>query len=120
MSKDERGSGTALVAVAVLLAIVVGLAMVAGVAGDGLRRRAAGAADLVALSAAASYDLGEDPCRTAADLAKANVAELESCRLSGDAFDFVVSVRVTVRAQRPWQWLPVGFTGEAHAGRLSA
>jgi len=49
-----------------------------------------GAADLVAVSAAARLQRGGDPCRTAAEIAVRNDVSLQTCRVDGD--DVVVAV----------------------------
>lgn len=70
-----------------------------------------GAADLVALSAAAGRQNGDDACRRASALARANGVLLARCEVLGD------DVRVTVRAELE---LPIGSTwtivAQARAG----
>lgn len=117
-NSGERGSGTVLVAgvVCVLMAITAAILVVGGylVAAD----RARGAADLVAVSAAAEQaGLGEG-CRVATRIAQLNGVELVRCIVAGDSLDFVVSatVRQPVRVRLPL--LPDGVLATAHAGRL--
>lgn len=118
LNSGERGSGTVLVAavMCVLMAITAAILVVGGylVAAD----RARGAADLVAVSAAAEQaGLGEG-CRAAAGIARLNGVELVRCVVDGDSLDFVISatVRQPVRLRLPL--LPDGAMATSHAGRL--
>lgn len=79
-AEGERGSATVLVlgVVAVVLCLTVALAGLARAAN--LRGAAQAAADLAALAGAQSLVAGGDPCAVAAEVARANGAELESCR----------------------------------------
>ena len=94
---DDRGSATVWVlALAAVLAacgaavVLVGAAVVA-------RHRATTAADLAAVAAAGRAVVGdEDPCATAARVAVANHAVVESCQVRPGALT-EVRVRVTVR-----------------------
>ena len=114
----ERGSGTVLVAavVLVLMAVTAALLVIGGylLAAD----RARGAADLVAVSAAAEQAGGGHGCRSAARLAERNGVGLVRCEVTGDSLDFVVSVTVrqAVRVRLPL--LPNGVPATSHAGRL--
>lgn len=114
----ERGSGTALVAgvVFVLTAVTAAILVVNGylLAAD----RASGAADLVAVSAAAEQAGLGAGCRVAAGVARRNGVELVRCVVDGDSLDFVVSVTVRqpVRVRLPL--LPDGVLATSHAGRL--
>lgn len=116
--RSQRGSGTILVAgVCLALAAVAAVVLVIGgylVAAD----RARGAADLVALSAAAGRAGGGDGCRVAAGVARENGVLLVSCGISGDSLDFVarVTVRQPVRLRLPL--LPDGVPATSLAGRL--
>src|SRR4029450_12067207 len=58
--------------------------------------RARAAADLSALSGAAAFQQGPDPCVQAALTARHNGARVDRCSQVGDAVDFVVTVRVSV------------------------
>jgi secretion/DNA translocation related TadE-like protein len=115
---NQRGSGTVLVAgvclavaaVAAVILVVGGYLVAAG--------RARGAADLVALSAAAERARGGDACRAAAGIARDNSVVLVRCAISGDSLDFVaqVTVRQPVRVRLPL--LPDGVPATSLAGRL--
>ena len=117
--RDERGSGTLLVVgVMAVVAVVATTAMLAAVylvAGH----RAHGAADLAALSGAAAYAEGRDPCRAAERLARANDARVVRCDRVGDDVDYVVSVTVEVQAGLRVPGLPRALRGRAHAGPVS-
>lgn len=113
----QRGSGTALVAavVLVLLAAAVVVLVVATflVAAD----RARGAADLVALSAAAEQARAGNGCRAAAGVAELNGVGLVRCASKGDPFDFVVSVTIRQPVALNLPLLPDGMLATSHAGR---
>lgn len=76
--------------------------------------RVRGAADLVAVSAAAAQADGGDACVAASRIATANQVELRNCRTAGDLLDFVVTVTVAAPAGS----LPdrFGYTARSHAG----
>jgi secretion/DNA translocation related TadE-like protein len=115
---DEHGSGTVLAAgtVVLLTAVAGAILVVAGylVAADHAR----GAADLVAISAAAKVAQRGDGCRAAAEIAHRNGVSLARCTVRGDSLDFVVSVTVRqpVRVRLPL--LPDAVPATSHAGRL--
>jgi len=115
---DERGSGTLLAAGAVVLLMVVAAAiLVIGaylVAADHAR----GAADLVAISAAAKVAQRGDGCRAAADIAHRNGVSLARCTVRGDSLDFVVSVTVWQPVRLRLPLLPDAVPATSHAGRL--
>jgi secretion/DNA translocation related TadE-like protein len=81
--------------------------------------RARAAADLSALSGAAAYQQGREPCAEAAKTARQNGARVDRCDLVGDAIDFVVTVRVAVVARTRIPQLPRTVAAEAHAGPVS-
>ncbi len=81
--------------------------------------RARAAADLSALSGAAAYQQGREPCAEAAQTARQNGARVDRCDLVGDAIDFVVTVRVAVVARTRIPQLPRTVAAEAHAGPVS-
>ena len=73
------------------------------------RHRAAVSSDLAALAAAAQALSGQEPaCLAAASTARAQGAELEACRTTGDVVDVVVIVR------------PPGPLGRLGAARATA
>lgn len=115
---DEHGSGTVLVAgtVVVLMAVAAAILVVGGylVAADHAR----GAADLVAISAAAKVAQRGDGCRAAADVAHRNGVSLVRCTVRGDSLDFVVSVTVRQPVRLGLPLLPDGVPATSHAGRL--
>ncbi len=82
--------------------------------------RARGAADLAALSAAAAYQQGSDPCTQARRIAVANKARVVGCKLVGDPIDFVVSVSVVVQVGTRVPGLPRRVPARAHAGPVDA
>ena len=78
--------------------------------------RVRAAADLSALSGAAAFQLGRDPCAQAGQTARRNGARVDHCDVVGDAVDFVVTVRVSVLPRTRIAQLPTAVTAEAHAG----
>ena len=117
--RDERGSGSILIAALSGVVVVLGCAamLIAGYAAAHHRARAA--ADLAALSGAAAYGEGGDPCPPAARIARGNGASLESCEQVGDAVDYVVSVTAVVTVTHRVPGLPREVSASAHAGPLS-
>ena len=116
--RDERGSGTVLIAavVLVLMAVTAGLLVVAGYVAAAHHARAA--ADLSALSAASARAGGQDACRAAAVAAARNEVRLTRCVERGDSLDFVVSVTVGQQVSAPSPLLPGSVEATAHAGKL--
>jgi len=114
----ERGSGTVLVAgVTLVLLLLTGLlAVVIGYLAA--QNDARGAADLVALSAAAERVRGTDACLAAKATASANRVSVVSCRVVGDSLDFVVSVTVARTVDFDVAVLPRRVLASAKAGRL--
>jgi secretion/DNA translocation related TadE-like protein len=117
---SELGSelGNASVLMAGIMGVVVALSgaalVIAGYAAGYHRARAA--ADLSALSGAAAFQQGRDPCAQAALTARHNGARVDRCKQVGDAVDFVVTVRVSVEARTRIPQLPRTVAAEAHAG----
>jgi secretion/DNA translocation related TadE-like protein len=115
---DQHGSGTVLAAGTVVLLMAVAAAiLVVGaylVAADHAR----GAADLVAISAAATVAQRGDGCRAAADIARRNGVSLAHCTVRGDSLDFVVSVTVRQSVRLRLPLLPDAVPVTSHAGRL--
>jgi secretion/DNA translocation related TadE-like protein len=111
-------SGSASVLMAGILGVVVALSgaalVIAGYAVGYHRARAA--ADLTALSGAAAFQQGRDPCAQAALTARHNGAEVDRCSQAGDAVGFVVTVRVSVVARTRIPQMPSSVAAEAHAG----
>ncbi len=114
MTGSERGSGSLMMAVGVVLLAVTGFVVVGVGSGLAGAQRVREAADLVALSAAAAYADGKDACAAATRIAAANQVELRGCETAGDLLDFVVTVTVAAPADS----LPgrLGFTTRSHAG----
>ena len=113
---SERGSATALMIgiMGVVVALSSAALVIAGYAVGFHRARAA--ADLSALSAAAAFQQGREPCAQAALTAKQNGARLDRCSQLGDAVDFVVTVRVSAAARTRIPNMPRTVAAEAHAG----
>ena len=116
--RDERGSGTVLMAA--IMAVVVTLGAAATVVAGYLvsHHQARAAADLAALSGAAAYAEGEDACDQARRAARQNGAMATRCDRVGDEVDFVVTVRVVVEVRVRSPGLPRQVEAEAHAGRV--
>lgn len=116
--RDQRGSGTVLMAA--IMAVVVTLGATATLVAGYLvsHHQARAAADLAALSGAATYARGEDPCEEARRVARQNGARATRCSRVGDAVDFVVTVRVVVEVRVRSPGLPRLVEAQAHAGRV--
>lgn len=109
--RDARGSAVPFVmaVLGLLLFVGAGLGVVAAVVAA--HRTAQAAADLAALSGAASLQRRDDPCRAAADVAAANGAALDDCSTTGE------EVRVIVRVLGPrWLGQVADLRAEARAG----
>jgi secretion/DNA translocation related TadE-like protein len=117
--RSERGNASMLIAgiLGVVMAFSSGALVIAGYAVG--YRRARAAADLSALSAAAAFQNGRDPCVQAVLTARQNKARVEGCSKVGDVVDFVVTVRVSVMAHNRFPPLPRTVAAEAHAGPVS-
>jgi secretion/DNA translocation related TadE-like protein len=117
---SERGSATALMIgiMGVVVALSGAALVIAGYAVGFHRARAA--ADLSALSAAAAFQQGREPCAQAALTAKQNGARVDRCSQVGDAVDFVVTVRVLVVARTRIPNMPRMVAAEAHAGPVQS
>ncbi|SFE10437.1 helicase/secretion neighborhood TadE-like protein [Blastococcus tunisiensis] len=96
MPESERGSATVWVLALGGVLAVIGMAAVLTGAAVVARHRATAAADLAALAGAVRAVQGADACRSAAELARANAAELVAC-VVGDGAVVEVSVSVPVR-----------------------
>lgn len=109
--QGDRGAATVLVVAmaGVLMFVMTGLAAVGGLVTA--QRRAQAAGDLAALAGASAL---ADACATAREVAAANGAILDSCRLEGTA----VTVAVSVPGPRvPWQaGRALRVSAEARAG----
>jgi secretion/DNA translocation related TadE-like protein len=122
MMNTQRTAGSELGNASVLMAGMMGVVValsgaalvIAGYAVGYHRARAA--ADLSALSAAAAFQQGRDPCAQAALTGRHNGARVDRCSQVGDAVDFVVTVRVSVEARTRIPQLPRTVVAEAHAG----
>ena len=106
--RGERGAATVLVVAmaGVLMFVMAGLAAAGGLVTA--QRRAQAAADLAALAGASTP---ADACGAAQEVAAANAAALDGCRVDGRE----VTVEVSVPGPRvPWR--DVRVTAEARAG----
>lgn len=117
---SERGSATALMIgiMGVVVALSSAALVIAGYALGFHRARAA--ADLSALSAAAAFQQGREPCAQAALTAKRNGARVDRCSQVGDAVNFVVTVRVSVVARTRIPNMPRTVAAAAHAGPVQS
>lgn len=114
----QRGSGTALAAAVVLLLLAVAASVLVVAAFLAVADRARGAADLVALSAAAEQSRGGDGCQVARQFAELNGVRLTRCTVGGDSLDFVVSVTIRQPIDLQLPLLPRAVPATSHAGRL--
>lgn len=81
---------------------VGGVGLVLGYA-EARQHQVDGSADLVAIAAASALQRGDDPCRTAFEVAGANNVALSDCRTEG--LDVVVKVQARLDLPfglRPW------------------
>jgi secretion/DNA translocation related TadE-like protein len=116
---SEIGSASVLmIGIVGVIVVLSSAALVIGAYAVGYHRVRA-AADLSALSGAAAYQQGREPCAEAAKTARQNGARVDRCDLVGDAIDFVVTVRVSVVARTRIPQLPRTVAAEAHAGPVS-
>lgn len=111
----ERGSGTVLVLVVMMMLGITGGSVALVGAAIGVRHRAETAADLAALSGAAALARGTPPCPIAARIARVNGATVETCNVAGA----MVNVTVTLQPQGPLARLPPA-RARAKAGPASA
>lgn len=75
-------------------------------------------ADLAALAGASSHAQGGDACSVALEVAERNHSELIQCTVSGDAWSFVVVVRVAQSLTPSMPGTPRKIIREATAGSL--
>ncbi|MDR1768562.1 MAG: hypothetical protein LBR32_09095 [Propionibacteriaceae bacterium] len=117
IEKNDRGSGTGLVAAALVVGCL--MAGLAGLAGSYLTsvQQVRAAADLTALAAAQAQADGGDACAQAAKTAADNDVKLDECHLTGDWIDFVADVSVSRKFQMAV--LSADIKSEAYAGLLS-
>jgi secretion/DNA translocation related TadE-like protein len=115
-ARSEFGSASVLMVgiMGVLLGLSGAALVIAGYAVGYHRARAA--ADLSALSGAAAFQQGRDPCAQAALTARYNGARVDRCSQVGDEVDFVVTVRVSVEVRTRIPQMPSTVAAEAHAG----
>lgn len=117
--RDERGAGTVLVIGVVLMLAALALVGVMVSGYSTAQHATSGAADLVALSAAAAYRDGGDACAAAAAIATDNQVEVTGCTVAGDAIDYAVAVTVRRQLSGPVGW-PITVSAGAVAGHLAA
>ena len=114
--RDERGSGSILLA-GLMVVAALAAAAAAAVAGYLIAaHRAEAAADLAALSGATVAASGRDGCAEARRTAVANRVRLISCGRVGDQQEFVLSVTVEVGLDPLLPGLPRRLRATAHAG----
>jgi secretion/DNA translocation related TadE-like protein len=119
VARSELGSATTLMVgmMGVVVALSSAALVIAGYAVGYHRARAA--ADLSALSGAAAFQQGREPCAQAALTARQNGARVVRCNQVGDAVDFVVTVRVSVVAGTRIPQMPRTVAAEAHVGPVA-
>jgi secretion/DNA translocation related TadE-like protein len=119
LAHSEIGSASVLmIGIVGVIVVLSSATLVIGAYAVGYHRARA-AADLSALSGAAAYQQGREPCAEAAKTARQNGARMDRCDLVGDSIDFVVTVRVAVEARTRTPQLPRTVAAEAHAGPVS-
>lgn len=115
----ERGSGTVMAAAGGIVLVMIAVAVMAAGVVIAAQQRVAGAADLVALSAATARAGGEDACAAAGRIAGSNDVRLLNCAAVGDILDFVVTVEVGAPLEVPLFGTQYELTAKANAGWLS-
>lgn len=116
---DDRGSGTVLAVTTVLLmSVVAGFAVVAGVLVESVHE-VRGLADAAALGAARAHQRGANGCGAAQTLVRAGKGELVACRVTGTQQQFAVAVTVRRRWQQQWAGVPQWVAAQAWAGPVS-
>jgi secretion/DNA translocation related TadE-like protein len=118
-STSERGAATFVMLG--VLAVVISLAVAVMILGGYVVavHRARTAADLAALSGAAEFARGGEPCPVARRAAVENQAKLVSCDQVGDQLDFVITARVRVAIGQTVPGLPRSVEAVAYAGAES-
>lgn len=103
--RSQRGSASVHALWVVVGLTVVAVIVVQVVALVQLRHRAAAAADLAALAASGASARGLDGCARAVEVARANGADLEDCRMDLD----VATVTTRLRSEPWWggEWITV-------------
>ena len=117
---DERGLAAPVVVVLTGLLVVVSLlgACLCRLLVD--QRRAASAADLAALAAAAAVQRGLEPCGAAREATLHNTAVLVSCSVTGEQVVVRAAVESSVPAGLLGRSRAVSLEAEAHAGPVTA
>jgi secretion/DNA translocation related TadE-like protein len=115
---SDHGSATIFAAAMSLVLMMAAAAAVIVVAVVLASHRARSAGDLAALAAATAEVGGSDACSAARVNARANGAEVITCRVIGEASSFVVGVTVSASTglRAP---LPATVSAEAHAGNVA-
>jgi len=114
--RDQRGSGTALMASVVLIVAVVAIAVACVIAWFGCIHKARSAADLASLAAASAYGTGRDACAVARATASNNDATMTACKVDSNGVDFIVRVTVEVQAKPHLKLGPGKFAYTSQAG----
>lgn len=116
-ARDDRGSGTVLVAVWMAVAVVLAGAALVLASVVNVRVQLAAAADLAALAgASAVLDAPGEECRRAAVVARANGAVLESCVVTAEEVRILVSREPPPAAARISRGRAEPLRARAHAG----
>lgn len=119
--KDQHGSGSLLLCVAMVVLLVVGWFGAVGGSYAVALHRGRAAADQAALAGALAVARGQDGCRSAADqLEFAEASSLVDCRSVGDAYSYVVSVTVERKVATSIPGLPDALRVRAHAGPVQS
>jgi len=114
--RDQRGSGTVLMAAVMLIAAMVAFICAVMIAWFGCVHQARSAADLAALAGADAYAIGGDACAAASRTAANNSAELTACAVDSNGLQFIVRVTVRVKFQPQVPFGPDSLTHQSEAG----
>jgi secretion/DNA translocation related TadE-like protein len=114
--RSQRGMGTMLI-----MAVVLVLLMLSGAIGTGGQYLVAGhraqtAADLAALAGAQSYGTGGNGCAQAKAYGRKNHHVVSRCHTTGDAGDFVLTVKIKASVGVKVPGLPRTIAESANAG----
>lgn len=122
MSRDQRGSGSLLLATTVVILLALLWVGVVGGTYAVALHRSRGAADRAALAGAVAFAQGNPACAAARAQVtlEGSAARLADCRGSGDLYQFVVSVQVEHAVSVRVPGLPSAVRATAHAGPVAS
>lgn len=117
---EERGSGTVLAVIIVLIVCVVAYWTMVFIGWVGCIHQARSAADMASLAGAHAMQNNQDACREATRIAEANGAELVSCESTLGIGEHVVEVTVAVRLEPSLPGAPSTIKETSTAGQVES